>query len=117
MTRCAKVFIIFLFILTSVVCVVKLSLSLWSEESSITELEIWLEEYDLLKYKNLFFDKGKFIFSYSQTYLMYIFISLSWTCPIYSLYYSRFWRYQVLRFLSRYWYFNYVNVSFCSIIV
>lgn len=62
MTRCAKVFIIFLFVLTSVVCVVKLSLNLWSEESSITELEIWLEEYDLLKYKNLFFDKGKLIF-------------------------------------------------------
>lgn len=62
MTRCAKVCIIFSFILTSAICVVKFSLNIWSDES--TDLEIWLEENNLLKYKQLFIDKGKLLNKY-----------------------------------------------------
>lgn len=61
MTRCAKVFIVFSFILTSVICVVKVSLNLWSEEPRDgSDLEIWLEEHNLLKYRRLFAEKGIF---------------------------------------------------------
>lgn len=62
MTRCAKVFIIFLFILTSAICVVKYSFNIWSDDDRRdgTDLEIWLEENNLLKYKQLFIEKGKF---------------------------------------------------------
>lgn len=63
MTRCAKVFLIFLFILTSAICLVKYSFNIWSydDDRDGTDLENWLDENNLLKYKQLFIEKGKFI--------------------------------------------------------
>lgn len=59
MTRCAKIVLICSLILASAVCVIKLSSCVWAELIQVNdEVDVWLEQNQLSKYKQLFKDKG-----------------------------------------------------------
>lgn len=59
MTRCAKIFLICSLILASAICVIKLSSCVWAELIEVNdEVDVWLDQNHLSKYKQLFREKG-----------------------------------------------------------
>lgn len=65
MSRCAKILSVVLFILVCATFIIKLCSYFWAEfiENPKTTVDIWLEQNNLGKYKQLFKKKGKPIFA------------------------------------------------------
>lgn len=64
MTRCAKIILLCSLILASAICVIKLSCCVWAELIQVNdEVDVWLEQNHLSKYKQLFKDKGMNLFA------------------------------------------------------
>lgn len=83
MSRCAKIFSVVLFILVCATFIIKLCSYFWAEfiENPKTTVDIWLEQNNLGKYKQLFKKKGKNIFLQKQiTIIKWLLLHLSFHC-------------------------------------